>query len=122
MSNPEKKVELGKVKPEERKKLLKGRFKFSESEKEGMSEGGASEEEINEKEKDITKKQESARQEIAREKKVRLEAEPEKKKPSFDEYRTRQDAEFERVAKSRKDLEKAYGQEDSKQEKEEVAL
>ncbi len=121
MPNPEKKVELGKIEPEYRQDLEKGKtFKFSEEERKRKIKEGMTGEDIEGKEKDVIAKQELARQEAAEENETESGAEQERKKISFEKFKAQQEREFEETLKAaREKKDAAYG--DKGEEKERMA-
>jgi hypothetical protein len=120
MPDPKEKINLGEVDPAYRKKLLKGQFSFSDKEKAGMKKEGVSEKEIGEKETTAAGKQELSRQQGAEHEQKEAEPEMSVRKPSFDEFKAGQEAQFEEEAtKARKELEAAYRQENNKESGEE---
>ncbi len=122
MINSGKKIELGKMDPGLRKNLLEGKtFKFSEKEREEKTNNGTVKKRT---EEEVKARQEIARDEkIAAEDEIKPEIEQEKvvKKPSFEEFKARQETEFQlKTDEARKKLEKAY-QEEEGGEKESMA-
>lgn len=121
MANQEKKIELGKIDPEHRQKLLKGKtFKFSEEEKAEKIKRGMNKEDIEEQQEEVKIRQELGREEkTATEDEIKPEAEQEKvsNKISFKEAKARQDKEFHQKTgeiEARKKLEAAYEEEERK--------
>jgi len=120
MPNLGKKIELGETDPEYRQELLKGKtFKFSEEEKARKMKEGMSEKDIEEKKEEVIERQELTREEEVEEKDEKtFEAEQKKviKKPSLEEYKAKQNAEFNRKAdeakEAREKLEAAYQEEE----------